>query len=278
MQGWGIGRPSGRRRARATMSELSRRRSGVGTTGEIDVKMIKAGLLCFAMCAAVAPKAAAQMTWTDNGFANISVGGQAGSHSLATSTTFPLYDETATAATAQKVKGGGLFDVSAGYKVWRNLAVGIGFSSTSGKSDTAVAASIPDPLFFDRPRAVTASATGLKHSENVVHLMAVWMVPVTDKIDVAISAGPSIFSVKQDVPASLTIAEPGPTVGSVAVSSEKKTSAGVNVGVDVAYMLTKRFGVGGLARYTGGSVTLPGTTEKLTVGGFQIGGGLRVRF
>jgi hypothetical protein len=242
------------------------------------LKMMKASLLCVAMCAAVAPNAAAQMTWTDNGFANLSGGFQSGSHTLDITTTFPLYDETATVATSQKVKGGGLFDVSAGYKVWQNLALGIGYSVTGGKSDAAVTASIPDPQIFDRLRSVTASATGLKHSENAVHLMAVWVMPVTDKIDVAVSAGPSIFSVKQDVPSTLTIAEPGPTVGALAVTQEKKTAAGVNLGVDVSYMLNKRFGVGGLARYTGGSVKLAGATEKLSVGGFQIGAGLRVRF
>jgi hypothetical protein len=243
-----------------------------------DLKMMKASLLCLAMCAAVAPKAAAQMTWTDKGFANLSGGVQAGSHTLHTSTTFPLYDETATVATSQKVKGGGLFDVSAGYKVWRNLALAVGYSTTGSKSDTAVTGSIPDPVFTDRLRAVTSTASGLKHSEGAVHLMAVWMMPVTDKIDVGISVGPSIFSVKQDVPSTLAISEPGPTAGAVTVTREKKSAAGFNIGVDVAYMLTKRYGVGGLARYTGASVSLAGATEKLTVGGFQIGGGLRVRF
>jgi outer membrane protein with beta-barrel domain len=256
-------------------------RAGVPASAQqekIDVKMIKAGLLCLAMSAAVAPEAAAQMTWTDQGFVNLSGGFQSGSHTLETSTTFTLYDETGTVATTQKVEGGGIFDVSAGYKVWRNLAVGVGFSRSGSKADAAIAASVPDPVFFDRPRAVVTTASDLKHSESVVHLMAVWMVPVTDKIDVAVSLGPSIFNVKQDVPTSLTTAEPGPTVSSVALSSEKKTGAGVNVGIDVAYMLNKRYGVGALARYTGGSVALAGTTDKLTVGGFQLGAGLRVRF
>ena len=49
-------------------------------------------------------------------------------------------------------------------------------------------------------------------------------------------------------------------------------------GVDVAYMINKRFGVGGLARYTRGSVELAGASDKLTVGGFQVGAGLRARF
>jgi hypothetical protein len=124
---------------------------------------------------------------------------------------------------------------------------------------------------------VSSTAAGLKHTESVVNLSAVWMVPVTDKIDVGVSAGPSIFNVKQDIPGSLTATEPGPTIN-VAVDSATKTSVGINIGLDVAYMMTKQFGFGGLARYTWGSVDLEGATDKLTVGGFQIGGGLRVRF
>lgn len=242
------------------------------------MKMIKTGFFCVVICAAFAPRASAQMTWTDKGFVNLTGGVQVGSHTLDTSTAFDLYDEQATVGTTQKVKGGGLFDVSAGYKVWRNFAIGAGYSMTSGKADATVSASVPDPVFFDRHRSITAAASGLKHKESVINLSGVWMVPVTDKIDVGVSAGPSIFNVKQDIPSTLTLAEPGPTVSKVSVTSPSKTTVGLNFGVDVAYMINKRFGVGGLARYTWGSVDLEGASGKLTVGGFQAGAGLRVRF
>jgi hypothetical protein len=104
------------------------------------------------------------------------------------------------------------------------------------------------------------------------------MVPVTDKIDVGISAGPSIFFVSQDLPTALTVTEPGPTVNQVTTEKSSKTSVGLNIGVDVAYMVTKLWGVGGLMRYTWGSVDLDNATDKLTVGGFQIGVGARLRF
>ena len=241
------------------------------------MKMMKAAFLCAVMCAAFAPRASAQMTWTDKGFFNLTGGVQVGSHTLNTSRTFDLYDEQGTVDSSQKIKSGGFFDVSAGYKVWHNLAIGVGYSWTSSKADASIHALVPDPGFFDQPRTVDDTAADLKHTENVINLSAVWMVPVTDKIDVGISAGPSIFNVKQDIPGSLTATEPGPSID-VAVDSAKKTTVGVNFGVDVAYMINKRFGVGGLARYTWGSVDLAGATDKLTVGGFQIGGGLRARF
>jgi outer membrane protein with beta-barrel domain len=243
-----------------------------------DLNTMKAGLLCLALCAAVAPNAHAQMTWTDKAFVNVSGGYQGGSRTLTTNTPFDLYDETGTVTSSQKAKSGGLFDVSAGYKVWRNLAAGIGFSHTGGSSDATVSASVPDPLIFNQLRPVSGSSSGLKYSENTVHLVGTWMVPVTDKIDVGVSAGPSIFHVTQDLPGAVDVSEPGPTLQSITVKSVSKTAAGINLGVDVTYMVTKRMGVGGLARYTWGSAQLAGAAEKLTVGGFQIGGGLRVRF
>lgn len=241
------------------------------------MKMMKAGFLCVVMCAAFAPRASAQMTWTDKGFVNVTGGVQVGSHTLDTSRTFTIYEEEGSVTSSQKVKSGGLFDISAGYKVWKNLAIGAGYSWTSSKADAAVVSAVPDPVFFDRPRTVNSTASGLKHTESAVNVMAVWMVPVTDKIDVGVSAGPSFFSVKQDIPGSVTATEPGPTVA-VATDKASKSTVGVNFGVDVAYMLNKRFGIGGLARYTWGSADFEGATDKLTVGGFQIGGGLRVRF
>lgn len=242
------------------------------------MKTMKAGLLCLAMCAAVAPKAHAQMVWTDKGFVNVTLGAQVGSRTLPTSTPFDIYDEQATVASTQDVKGGAFFDISAGYKVWRNLAVGIGYSRSSSKTDATITASIPDPVFFDRPRAVSATASDLKHSEGALHLMGTWMVPVTDKIDVGLSAGPSIFMVKQELPSTLTITEPGPSVTGVTAISADKTTAGVSFGVDVTYLVTTRVGVGGLARYSLGSAELDGASDKLKLGGFQLGGGVRLRF
>ncbi len=242
------------------------------------MKTMKAGLLCLAMCVAAAPSAEAQTTWNDQGFFNASFGVQGGSSTLGTATTFDIYDEAATVSTSQEVGGGAFFDLSAGYKVWRNLAVGVGYSRTSSSDDATLAALIPDPVFFDQPRPVSAAVSDLGHTQNAIHLSATWVMPVTEELDVAFSAGPTIFNVSQELPGSLTVSEPGPTVGDVNVTSASETAMGINLGVDVTYRLTPRYGVGGLARYTRGSVDFEGASDSLTVGGFQIGVGLRVRF
>jgi hypothetical protein len=238
---------------------------------------MKAGLFCLALLSIATP-AAAQMTWTDKGFVNVSFGIQAGSPTISVNTPFELYGETGSVDSTMEAKARGFFEIAGGYKVWSNLAVGLGYSYGSGSSDAAVTASVPDPLFFDQQRVVTTTAADVKHSQSALHLTGTWMVPVTDKVDVGLAFGPTIFFVSQDIPNAVAVSEPGPTITSVNVESVNETTVGIHFGVDMTYLITPRIGVGGLARYTWGSVDLENASEGLTVGGFQLGAGLRFRF
>jgi hypothetical protein len=235
-------------------------------------------LFALGLSSLATPAAAQTMQWTDKGYVTVNGGVQTGSDTLDTSSTFPLYDETATVTSSQKVKGGGFFDVGGAYRVWgKNLLAGVSFSHTASDADVSVTGSIPDPIFFDRPRAVSPTVSGAKHSEDALHIDAIWMIPVANKLDVGVFAGPTIFWVTQDAIGTPTVTEPGPIVNAP-LSEIKKTSGGFNAGVDVQYVVYKKWAVGGLARYTWGSATITGATEKLKLGGFQIGGGLRMRF
>jgi hypothetical protein len=240
------------------------------------VKIINAGLLCLAICAAATP-AHAQTTWTDQGFVNVNVGFQTGSRTLSVTSPFEIYGETGTVSSATEVSSGAMFDFSGGYKVWRNMAIGAGFSTTGGSSDAAVTANVPDPLVFNQLRTVNSTVTDLNSRENTFYITGTWMVPVTTKIDVGVSFGPAFFSVKQDVPTSVTVTEPGPTINQ-ASGEVSESGIGIHFGVDATYLVTPRIGVGALARYTRGSVDIEGAAENLTVGGFQLGVGARFRF
>jgi len=240
--------------------------------------LLAAGAACLLGTANIAH---AQMTWTDKAFVSVNFGGQAPSHSLTTTTTPDVYGEPASFTSTQDVGGGAFFDISGGYKVWENLAVGIGITHVGSTADLTVNALIPDPLFFDRPRAVTVPVPNAHHSQTAINLTGTWMLPITDKIDIGYQAGPTIFLVSQDLPgapAPGAIVEPGPTVTSLPLESQDKTTVGLHFGVDLTYMINPRFGVGGLARYSWGSAKLPGADDSVTLGGFQIGAGLRVRF
>lgn len=241
------------------------------------MKIITAGLLCLGMCAAATP-AQAQMTWTDKGFFNVSAGIQSGSQDFSVNTPLNIYGETGSVGSTLDIKSGGFFDVGGGFKVWRNLALGVSYSWTDATSAAALTAVVPDPLFFDRPRTVSGSAPNVKHQEQAIHFSGTWMVPVTDKIDVALAFGPTYFSVTQELPGAVVFAEPGPSITSVGIETLSESTVGFHVGLDVTYMVTKRVGVGGMARYAGASFQVENASEKLKVGGTQIGGGVRIRF
>jgi hypothetical protein len=246
------------------------------------LKTTKAAVLALCLCAAPRMASAQTMQFTDKGFISVNGGAQVGSHTLESSASFPLYDETATVSTSQKVKGGGFFDIGGAYRVWgHNLLAGVTFSHTSSDSSVSLTGSIPDPIVFDKPRTVSSSQSGAKHSENTVHISAIWMIPVANKLDIGVFGGPSVFAVKQDTVTSLTVSEPGPTIAAP-LSQVSKTEVGGHFGVDVQYMIGKLggkpWGVGGIMRYSVGSMSIPNATKKLTVGGFDIGAGARVRF
>jgi hypothetical protein len=222
----------------------------------------------------------------ETAYAHINVGGQSGSHDLTQQGSFPQYDEAALFTSTTSVGGSPIFDIGGGYRVWgERLYAGISITHAADKSNANVTGSIPHPKFFDQFRAVTGQAMGLEHSDTGFHLQAVYRVPVTTKFDVAISVGPSIFNVSQEVVQGLTIAEQGdPTTGVVltGVTKEKvkDTTVGFNIGVDGTYLFTERLGAGAFLRWAGASAEIEGSagTVKLDVGGVQIGAGLRLRF
>jgi hypothetical protein len=242
------------------------------------VKVTNAGLLALCLCAAPRICSAQTMQWTDKGYVSVDGGGQIASHTLNTRSTFSIYGEDATVESKQKVKSGGLFDIGGAYRVYgHNILAGATFSHASSKSDVSLHSAIPDPVFFDRPRTVDSSQSGAKHSENALHLDAIWMMPVADKIDVGLFAGPSIFFVRQDTVGALTVTEPGPSV-SASVGKSSKTTAGINLGADLQYMVYKDWAVGGVARFSWGSAKIDGATKHLSVGGLQLAAGVRYRF
>lgn len=227
-----------------------------------------------------AREASAQMLQsTDRAFAGVSFGSQAKSRTFTTSGSQPLYDETATFESSVSIGSAGIVDVSAGVRVWKNVAIGAGWSEYNDTSAGALTASIPDPLFFDSPHADSAPGSGLKHEEQQIHVSAYWLQPVTDRLDVSLYAGPTFFSVKQDLLTGITVATGGTTIASVTESTLDESTVGYHVGIDLRYLIIKNAGLGVFARYAGGSVdTTLIDAGTMDLGGFQYGVGLRVRF
>ena len=225
--------------------------------------------------------------WTGNGFISISGGGQFGDRQFEANLSVPEFDEVAEYETDHALSGGGILDVGGGLRVWRSLAFGVGFSVLQNTDDVVGSGTVPNPLFFDRPRAVTYSESGLKHREVGIHFSAVYVIPLSERMMVSIFGGPTIFRVRQDL---VSAVELGPeldaplfenvSVSSVTTSSANETSVGGHIGFDGTFLLNDQLGVGGFFRFAGGSVDLPigNAMTSVDVGGAQLGGGLRLFF
>jgi hypothetical protein len=240
-------------------------------------RLIQAAV-CAAALLSAAPATAQLVDWTDRGFVNIGFGAQITGQDLTSSVVFDYLEEQATVTAARDVKGGVFFDAMAGARLWRNLGPGFSFSRRSPTTDATVTATIPDPIFHDEPRTVTGTVPDMKFSETLFAPLLIGGFPITDIIDAIGFIGPVIRSVDAEVLSGATVAEgpSGPTVTATRETIEK-TFVGVQIGVDVRYLLTTSVGVGGFVRYTSGGGNL-NDTVRLDDPGVQIGAGVRFKF
>ena len=231
---------------------------------------------CLALTTASTVAAQVPPAPATRGFVSVDVGAQPARGSISTANTFPKYDETVTFQAEGGVDNGPFFQVAGGVNVWRSLSVGLGYSRFSSKSDSTATVTVPHPLFFNQPRTSSQTAPDMQRTENGVHLMALWLIPVTDKIDVSLLGGPSFIRVEQQLIASATIIE-GTQNFAPGVTTNTGTAKGANLGIDGTYMINRNFGVGILLRYAGGKIDLE-SASAVKVGGFQAAAGARVRF
>lgn len=215
-------------------------------------------------------------------FGNINVGGQTQSRTLTKDFSFPLYGQTATVNTIAAVDGGTIFDMSIGYRFKRgygfieHVGAALGFISFGTTGSASGAASIPSPIFFNRPAAVTIDAQPAKRTERGVYLVVVGFMPITDRLELAVSGGPSATHVRQELITTVTV-PPGTQTVIAPMQAESGTAKGVIVAADLTYLFTKNIGIGGFMRYIGGSADLASVSGVKT-GGAQLGIGVRLRY
>ena len=234
----------------------------------------------------VPERVAAQSTTTDSrGFISVNAGLQAASSDFSDNSSFVLYVEEGDGNVDYERRSAPMFDVSAGAMVWRNLAIGGGVSVFSKDSTAQVSARLPHPFFFDQHRDVSGTGEGLARSERAFHVQVMWVAPVNDRLSVTVFGGPTFFSVDQDLVDEFTFAEVFPfdtaQFAGVSIVRASESTVGFNVGVDVGFYFSPHVGVGGLVRFSGGSVdfTVPNSEPfSSDVGGLSTAGGLRVRF
>jgi hypothetical protein len=253
----------------------------------VMLKTIAAAICGVVVCSGTA-SAQVLSVWQEKIFVNISFGGTSGAGDVTQQFSFPYLDETATIDSTRPVKGGGLFDFTAGAMVIDNWAAGISFSHHSAKSSATFTGNIPDPIFPDMPRVVTGSLPDMVHSEDWFAFLGGYLLPklpkrsylpdFTERMDIMVFAGPVRAGVEHEVVSAATVTEGG-SGPEVTLDRQviHKGFWGVQVGVDLRYMFTRNIGAGGFLRFSGASGDV---TEgvNLDLGGFQGGAGVRFKF
>jgi hypothetical protein len=199
--------------------------------------------------------------------------------------TFTEHQEAGRFDTAYIVDAGPTFDIAGGRSVWRNVSAAAGITRYSRSTPTTLTASVPHPFQFNAARSVEGTVGGLKRSELAVHIQARALFPV-ERFQVMVFGGPSFFRVTQGMVTDFDYSESYPydeaAFSRGVTTTVRKSKVGVHIGGDVAYYFTRELGIGFGLQYSGATAEIPsasaGTTTDVKAGGFQAGGGVRLRF
>lgn len=235
------------------------------------------------VCGAWTARASAQ-TWSDHARISINAGVQQPATTF-TSTAHPVvYDQSATVTAGYNVPTGAFFDGDVILRASGGFGIDVGVSSFRASQPAAITGSIPSPA-SSTGRPFSGTSTPLERSEIVGRIDAAYVLSA-GVVDVAVSAGPSFFTVTQDLAGNVTFVD-SPTYDRVGLTGATVTNAsatkiGYNAGVDVGVKLSKNIGIGGMVRYMHASLAmpLPNTKPDVTMdaGGLHVGGGVRLYF
>jgi hypothetical protein len=245
-------------------------------------------IVCGVFAGSVRQASAQGGTWADRGYVNIGWGVESGSSAMTDSRTGTVYEETATVTSSGTFSSGSLFDVGVGVRVFRNFTVGASYHQEQNDTEGRLTGSIPSPVIFNRPRNLDQGVPGLERKEKAVHLQFGWAVPINEKFDVLVYAGPSFFRMEQDVVSDVSFGEGNnnTVIATPSIATRKKSKTGYNVGADATYIVWQndsvRVGAGGFVRFTQASMDIEmlngGTPQSTDAGGVQFGFGARLRF
>jgi len=184
---------------------------------------------------------------------------------------------------------GAAFDFGGGVMLTRSFGLGVTFSGTAHLDTATVSATVPHPFRFNLPASDTADTDEeLMKVEGAVHIHAMFAAMTSRRVRVRAFGGPSYFRVQQDTVDDIIYLQNAPVLGGNTItilnapfSEAEGEGWGFHGGGDVSVFFTRVVGVGGLVRYSRGTVELVdllGTIVEVKAGGLQVAGGLRLKF
>jgi hypothetical protein len=244
-----------------------------------------AGVMLVLAAHALSPSPAAGQTPPDRIFVNLGGGYQAMSTTFGESHSEPLDGETSTWDARYSLEDGVGFMGGFGVRVWRNLVAGVTYSHQQQNSPARVTGRIPHPFFFDQPRALEGESSSLEHRERALHISAAWIAPISDRVELTVSGGPTLFSIARGFVDGLQYTQEYPydVVTFIDIDEQEVTerTLGAHAAAELTWLVTPHVGISGIVRYSHGSIGLEtpsGNTVSLDAGGLQAGVALRLGF
>ena len=207
-----------------------------------------------------------------------------GSLDFTDSRSFELFEENARFDARYEVgtgtgAGGGLQ-----FAITPLIGVMASVSITNRDAEVAFAASLPHPLFFDQPRAVSGSVSGLSYKEQSIHV-SLTLGGSTGKLDFTGFGGATFFKVEADLVGSIDFDQiyPFDTVtltGTSRVRAED-SPVGFHIGGRLDYRFSRHVGLGAQLRYSRAKaeLSIPDVTSvEVDAGGAQAAVGIRFYF
>jgi hypothetical protein len=204
-----------------------------------------------------------------------------------------LFREPAAFASAYgKPSRGADFDFGGGYMFTPMFGVGLSVTGTADKNTAGLGATIPHPTIFDAASTgAGVTSTELERSEGALNIQVAVVPPLaSDRVTVRLFAGPTHFRLKRQMVEDVRYTQQFgvfTTTNIISITGfdgreVEGTGWGFHGGADVGFFFSRYVGVGGTVRFSRGSVDLAEPLSekqaRMTTGGIQFGGGLRLHF
>lgn len=214
-----------------------------------------------------------------NGLYNVS------SVDYSSSRTFTEFTEQGSLSASYEAKAGPGFEGGLQYGFTPKLGAAVSFASLSRDASASFTASLPHPLYLNRPRQAEGdTSSSLEFKETALHVDLV-VGGRSGSLRYAAFAGPSFFQVKADILDRIQYDHTYPydtvRVTGTPVLQADDSPIGFNIGGSADYMLGSRAAVGVQARFSKASAELAaGESGKVKVdaGGLDIAVGIRIYF
>ena len=204
----------------------------------------------------------------------------------------PLFRETRTYRMSYQSPTGASFDFGGGFMFTPEVGIGISIVGTAHQNPVDLFISVPHPTAFNANATDTETTDGqFQRLEGSVNLQLVGAAEISERVRIRVLGGPTYFRIQQDLVSDIRYAQVFGVFNRVnevdiqeyeVAEKVEGTGWGFHVAGDVSIFFNRVVGIGGFARYSRGAVEIDdpitGDPIELDAGGFQVGGGLRLKF